>query len=132
MITIKDKSDCCGCSACTSVCGHQAITMKPDGIGFLYPEVDRNKCVDCGLCNQVCAFHANYDISRNLPKPDVYAVRHKDMSEITTSRSGAVFIALSDWILELDMRGTSGLYTKERQISISGMSLRAASMYKAT
>ena len=100
MITIKDKSDCCGCSACTSVCGHQAITMKPDGIGFLYPEVDRNKCVDCGLCNQVCAFHANYDISRNLPKPDVYAVRHKDMSEITTSRSGAVFIALSDWILE--------------------------------
>lgn len=100
MITIKDKSDCCGCSACASVCGHQAITMKPDGMGFLYPEVDQNKCVDCGLCNQVCAFHVNYDISRNLPEPDVYAVRHKDMSEINTSRSGAVFIALSDWILE--------------------------------
>lgn len=100
MITIKDKSDCCGCSACANICGHQAITMKPDGMGFLYPEVDQSKCVDCGLCNQVCAFNANYDKSNNLPAPDVYAVRHKDMNEISTSRSGAVFIALSDWILE--------------------------------
>ena len=100
MITIKDKSACCGCSACASVCGHQAITMKPDGMGFLYPEVDQSKCVDCGLCNQVCAFNADYDKSNNLPAPDVYAVRHKDINEISTSRSGAVFIALSDWILE--------------------------------
>lgn len=100
MITIKDKSACCGCSACASVCGHHAITMKPDGMGFLYPEVDQSKCVDCGLCNQVCAFNANYDKSNNLPVPEVYAVRHKDMNEISTSRSGAVFIALSDWVLE--------------------------------
>lgn len=100
MITIKDKSDCCGCSACANICVHQAITMKPDGMGFLYPEVDQSKCVDCGLCNQVCAFNENYDNSNNLPAPDVYAVRHKDISEISTSRSGAVFIALSDWILD--------------------------------
>lgn len=100
MITIKDKSACCGCSACASICGHQAITMKSDGMGFLYPEVDQSRCVDCGLCNQVCAFNANYDTSNNLPAPEVYAVRHKDMNEISTSRSGAVFIALSDWILE--------------------------------
>lgn len=100
MITIKDKSACCGCSACASICGHQAITMNPDGMGFLYPEVDESKCVDCGLCNQVCAFNVNYDKSNNLLAPDVYAVRHKDINEISTSRSGAVFIALSDWILE--------------------------------
>lgn len=100
MIKIEDKSACCGCSACVSVCSHQAITMKPDGMGFLYPEVDQSKCVDCGLCNQVCAFNSAYDKSQNLAEPDVYAVRHKDMNEISTSRSGAVFIALSDWILE--------------------------------
>lgn len=100
MIKITDKSACCGCSACASICVHKAITMKPDGMGFLYPEVDEGKCVDCGLCNQVCTFNATYDKSQNLASPDVYAVRHKDMDEIKTSRSGAVFIALSDWILE--------------------------------
>lgn len=100
MIKITDKSVCCGCSACASICAHKAITMKPDGMGFLYPEVDESKCADCGLCNQVCAFNSTYDKSQNLVSPDVYAVRHKDMDEIETSRSGAVFIALSDWILE--------------------------------
>lgn len=100
MIKITDKSACCGCSACASICAHKAIAMKPDGMGFLYPEVDESKCVDCGLCNQVCAFNSTYDKSQNLDSPDVYAARHKDMDEIKTSRSGAVFIALSDWILE--------------------------------
>lgn len=69
-------------------------------MGFLYPEVDKSKCIDCGLCNQVCAFNDDYDKSRNLEEPDVYAARHKNINEISTSRSGAVFIALSDWILE--------------------------------
>lgn len=100
MITIKDKSACCGCSACASVCAHHAITMRPDGMGFLYPEVDKSKCIDCGLCNQVCAFNDDYDKSGNLDELDVYAARHKDINEINSSRSGAVFIALSDWILE--------------------------------
>lgn len=100
MIKITDKSACCGCSACVSICAHKAIAMKPDGMGFLYPEVDEGKCVDCGLCNQVCTFNPTYDKSQNLDLPDVYAVRHKNMDEIETSRSGAVFIALSDWILE--------------------------------
>lgn len=100
MITIKDKSACCGCSACANICAHHAITMRPDGMGFLCPEVDKSKCIDCGLCNQVCAFNDDYDKSRNLEEPDVYAARHKNINEISTSRSGAVFIALSDWILE--------------------------------
>ena len=100
MITIKDKSACCGCSACANICAHHAITMRPDGMGFLYPEVDKSKCIDCGLCNQVCAFNDDYDKSGNLDELDVYAARHKDINEINSSRSGAVFIALSDWILE--------------------------------
>lgn len=56
--------------------------------------------MDCGLCEEVCAFHAHYDTHLNLPHPEAYAARHKDMCEVETSRSGAVFIAISDWILE--------------------------------
>ena len=100
MIRIEHPEDCCGCTACASICPHNAISMKPDTLGFLYPEVDMEKCVDCGLCEKVCAFNNNYDTSLNLSQPDVYAARHKDMQEIETSRSGAAFIALSDWVIE--------------------------------
>lgn len=100
MIQITNKENCCGCTACASICPHQAINMEPDTLGFLYPKVDTEKCIDCGLCEKVCAFHSNYDKSTNLPKPQIYAVRHKDMHEIETSRSGAAFIAISDYVLD--------------------------------
>ena len=99
MIRITDKAKCCGCTACASACPHDAITMRPDALGFLYPVVDETKCTDCGLCEKVCSFHENYDRSLNLPEPLAYAARHKDMREVETSRSGAAFIAISDWIL---------------------------------
>lgn len=100
MIQINNPADCCGCTACASICAHDAITMKPDALGFLYPEVDKDKCVDCGLCEKVCAFNDNYDTSLNLEKTLAYGARHKDMNEVETSRSGAAFIAISDYILE--------------------------------
>lgn len=100
MIQIKDKADCCGCTACASICPKDAITMEPDTLGFKYPKVDLDKCIDCGLCEKVCAFNDNYDKSLNLKEPEIYAARHKDIHEIETSRSGAAFIAISDYILE--------------------------------
>ena len=100
MIRITNPADCCGCTACASVCSHNAISMKPDTLGFLYPVVDKDKCIECGLCEKVCAFHDNYDKSLNLDKPEAYAARHKDMKEVETSRSGAAFIAISDYIIE--------------------------------
>ena len=100
MIKISDPANCCGCTACASICNHDAITMEPDALGFLYPKVDESKCTNCGLCEKVCAFNDNYDKSLNLPKPDAYAARHKEMEEIMKSRSGAAFVAISDYILE--------------------------------
>ncbi len=74
--------------------------MEPDVLGFLYPKVDESKCVDCGLCEKVCQFNDNYDRSLNLARPIAYAGRYKDMSEVMKSRSGAAFVAISDYILE--------------------------------
>ena len=99
MIQIHNPADCCGCSACASICRHDAITMQPDALGFLYPIVDAAKCVDCKLCEKVCAFKDDYDKSSNLPLSIAYGARHKDMNEVATSRSGAAFIAMSDHIL---------------------------------
>ena len=72
--------------------------MKADACGFKYPEVDLSKCTDCGLCEKVCVFHEDYSVSENFSEPLAFAVRHKDYEEIRTSRSGAMFIALSDFI----------------------------------
>lgn len=100
MIKILDPAKCCGCTACAAVCTRNAITMKPDVLGFLYPVVDKDKCTNCGLCEKVCAFNNSYDKSLNLQQPIAYGARHKDMDEVATSRSGAAFIAISDYILE--------------------------------
>ena len=100
MVKILNPKDCCGCTACASICTHNAISMEPDVLGFLYPKVDESKCVECRLCEKVCQFNAFYDHSLNLPQPIAYAVRHKDLNEIMKSRSGAAFVAISDYILE--------------------------------
>ena len=100
MIQVQDKRECCGCTACASICNHEAIYMQVDEMGFKYPVVDISKCVECGLCEKVCAFQEHYDTASNFQEPFVYAVRHKNNKEIKTSRSGAMFTALSDFIFE--------------------------------
>lgn len=100
MIKIINPADCCGCSACVSICSRNAITMQPDTLGFLYPKVNTDLCTDCGLCEKVCQFNGEYDKSLNLSELDAYAVRHKNINEIEKSRSGAAFVAISDYILE--------------------------------
>lgn len=100
MISVTDPKDCCGCTACESICPVDAISMQPDAMGFLYPVADALKCTGCGMCDKVCAFDGNYDKSRNFSEPLAFASRHRDMKEIAASQSGAVFAALSDYILE--------------------------------
>lgn len=52
----KVKDECCGCGACFCACPWNAITMKSDDEGFLYPVINKELCVDCGKCVSVCCF----------------------------------------------------------------------------
>ena len=70
--------------------------MSPDEKGFLYPVIDKDKCIDCGLCVKVCDFR-KFKPTELLP--NCYAVKHSDESEIASSRSGAFFIALAQYVL---------------------------------
>ena len=100
MITVFDrKEDCCGCTACESICPNQAITMQSDEEGFLYPSIDKSICIECGLCKKVCAFQNGYETLNNLESPDVYALKHKSDEVRMNSSSGGAFSAISDYAL---------------------------------
>lgn len=103
MIRLTDMSKCCGCTACQAVCPHDAIVMKADALGFMYPEVDLDKCTDCGLCEKVCDFGKTLSGHEDCKAPEgglaVMAVRHADSVVVGKSQSGGVFTALSDMVL---------------------------------
>lgn len=55
-VLFENKENCCGCSACYSICPKSAINMETDKEGFLYPIIDPGACVCCYKCVEVCAF----------------------------------------------------------------------------
>ncbi|MBR0365841.1 MAG: 4Fe-4S binding protein, partial [Clostridia bacterium] len=74
-IKIEDPKTCCGCGACVNVCPCDAIAMKEDESGFIYPVVDATRCVKCGLCRDVCVF-CDKGVGAN-GAPEVYAAASK-------------------------------------------------------
>ena len=96
-LVIEDKKNCCGCSACYNICPNDAILMKEDEQGFLYPEVDSEKCVDCGICVKICPLQQE---NQAKTPPKIYAVKAKDDEVRFNSSSGGAFTVLSDIVLE--------------------------------
>lgn len=96
MITITDKSQCCGCWACENICPKKCITMKEDNEGFRYPEVDVASCIDCGLCEIVCPIKQPQQDDK-VPKN--YVVQQKDSHILRTSTSGGFFTAISKYAI---------------------------------
>ncbi len=95
------KEECCGCTACATICPKQAITFTYDIEGFLYPQIDFTKCVGCLKCETVCAFKK--DIKTPIPKDSktkIYAAKSKSRDVVTNSSSGGMFTAFSDAFLE--------------------------------
>ena len=100
MIRINDPADCCGCTACASICNHKAITMSEDKEGFLYPIVDSNLCTRCGLCVSVCPIKNRGFSAAVKPNQIAYkAIRIKNNSLLERSSSGGAFIAIASYII---------------------------------
>lgn len=94
----KNKSECCGCSACEQICSKKAISfVQIDNEGFRYPIIDNSKCIHCHLCEDVCP--VEYPIFTNSEKPEAYATFIKEIEQRQRSSSGGLFYAISSWIL---------------------------------
>lgn len=98
MIKIENKSECCGCTSCYSICPVQAIQMIEDGEGFRYPKVDKTKCINCGLCKKVCPI-LNKKEKKNEPK--AYACINKNEEIRKNSSSGGIFSLIAETILDM-------------------------------
>lgn len=62
-VLFKEKKECCGCTACFSVCPKNAIYMECDKEGFDYPYIENKKCVKCYCCIRVCPIKSSNEVS---------------------------------------------------------------------
>ena len=96
MITICNKAQCMACTACMNICPKNAITMKPDACGFMFPVIDQQACVDCGLCVKVCP--VNHQPQLESPK-ECFAVTLNSEEELLSCSSGGAATALSKYVI---------------------------------
>lgn len=97
MIQVKNKEECCGCSACFNICPQHCIYMKPDKEGFLYPDVDEERCVNCNLCVKACPILN--PVRREQELPICFVAYAKDCSLRMNSSSGGLFGILAQYVL---------------------------------
>lgn len=112
MICSREK--CTGCFACYNICSKQAIIMKEDEYGYVYPIIDEKKCINCGLCKKVCPQLNQNNISFIYPKK-IYAMYSKNNDIRNNSTSGGVATSISKYIIEKNgiIYGAGNLFNKE-------------------
>lgn len=101
---------CTGCSACIEICPKQCITMKPDVLDAIYPEVNEDECIDCGLCEKTCP--NNRALEFHHPKK-VWAAWSKNEEIRHTSASGGVACELYHHWIRLGGVATGVIYDRE-------------------
>lgn len=94
------EEHCCGCGLCQNVCPAQAIDMKKDEKGFLYPVISAEKCINCGKCLKKCAY-MQYECCSHPTPPgmSIVAGYSKRESVVEKSSSGGIFFELAQYIL---------------------------------
>lgn len=97
MICNTSQKDCCGCTACASVCPARCIEMQPDDKGFLMPFVNMDKCIGCNLCEKVCPM--NIDSIKKQGIDSAFVVRNKDKYILKKSSSGGFYSSLCNYVL---------------------------------
>lgn len=98
MEIFSTKEDCCGCTACASICTKNAIKMAKDEEGFLYPHIDTEKCVNCGLCASVCPVKNNR--VEKFTEQKAFIVRSCNEENVSASTSGGFFLPIAEWFID--------------------------------
>lgn len=100
MVDRIDRNECTGCGVCSNVCPKQAIKMKQDLKGFLYPDVEKTRCIECEICLNKCPAINQTKVLSNYLTPLVYAAWSLDESIRINSTSGGIFSELAKEVLK--------------------------------
>lgn len=90
MVDWIEKRACTGCAACVNVCPVDAISMREDSCGFLYPEINMEKCIRCDRCKKTCASRTVAK-NGNSAEPRTYACWSRNEETRYVSTSGGAF-----------------------------------------
>lgn len=97
MISVTNKTKCCGCTACVNICPKKCIIMKQDNEGFQYPHVDIERCINCRLCDKSCPILNKRKINKEL---NAVAVQNKEKNTLYHSAAGGAFSAIATVTIE--------------------------------
>ncbi len=109
-IQTLNKVDCCGCTACVSVCPKNCLVMKPDEYGFLFPHMEHaDTCIHCKKCESVCPIELNkgIDPDKIYDEPLCFSGWHKNNKTRLESTSGAAFVSI---VQACEMNGFGRFY----------------------
>lgn len=112
MNNISSKTQCVGCTACSTICKIGAITVKQNPEGFFEAYVDENLCVDCGKCVNVCP------MLNNLPKikpKEFYAGWNNSDEQRINSTSGGFFSGFAHSIIDSNGIVFGAVYSKDNK-----------------
>ena len=96
MQILQNMELCCGCHACFNACPFQAIEMKYDEKGFLFPNILVDKCVGCKRCKEVCPVLNNPPIKG---VEEIFGCYAKSSEERMSSCSGGFFAVVAREVL---------------------------------
>lgn len=115
MIQLASQDYCTGCSACAYVCTKKAISMIPNNIGIILPQINNNLCINCGLCQKICPILAPPQLYKPIK---AYAAWHNDTHERVKSASGAIAAAAYKFALSSGMNIVGAIQNEDFSVDV--------------